>query len=163
MNTFPHIGSISEGTLLTADLIATFSSELGSLTVGTQTDEHFKLIGDCDTWLEQAEEYDDADEPNDTFNADGQDLLAALEDALGELAAPYTYFGTSDGDGACFGFWPSIDSLEEDVRCGEVLKIDAGDEIPTDYFGYVMAVTDHGNVTLFCKSAAQTTEIWSCV
>lgn len=43
---------------------------------------------------------------------DSMYLLEELFDALEECAPEGTYFGTSEGDGACFGFW-AIEDVEE--------------------------------------------------
>ena len=111
------------------------------------------------------------DFPVELEDGDYPDALAALGfvdflcNELDALSAPYTYFGVEDQDGACFGFWPAIDSLEEDARCGdEVIKVNAGDQWPSplpDSVNYIMEVNDHGNVSLY---DAHTLEwIWDCV
>lgn len=93
-------------------------------------------------------------------------------------------------DGADYGFWPSLDSLEEDARyLNGVIKVNEGDEWlrvdPDDSasyilvnggpkghcdpdqhscdqpIDYVMSVSDHGNVTLY--DARTRAIIWSIV
>jgi len=78
------------------------------------------------------------------------------------VSVPYAYWG-NDGYAGAFGLWPAIESLEEDCRAGEVLKVSDLSEIPENYAGLVMHVNDHGNVTLYETSAGEFSEIWSCV
>lgn len=143
----PKIGEISSGTLRPEDLIEVFSRELSSL------DPDNDLVNEATNWVEDSEEWDQ-EEVND--------LIARLTDALQELAPDYVRFGAHEGDGACFGFWADIDALDQAVEDGEVLKINAGDEIPPDWTGPVMEVTDHGNVTYKVPTIVHK-EVWSCV
>ena len=76
-----QVGSISTGTLVTQDLIEAFESEL----------EYLGVPFDCHN-------------PNECDDTDHLDYLTAL---LEEQAPDYCYFGTLEGDGADFGFWPS--------------------------------------------------------
>ncbi len=110
-------------------------------------------------------------EPND------QDWDAAEErqydyEALCSIAdahcPDYCYFGSTDGDGAEIGVWPSLDQLEEDSRevCEPdgVLKMPAGDPFPpTKSCAYVYEVNDHGNATLYRRAGRQWREVWSIV
>lgn len=145
------IGSISHGTMRPIDLVDTFADELRSL----DTEEsHKELIAECDAWLES--DGDDIDEET------GSELVEKLFDALNEFAPSYCYFGASEGDGSDYGFWPSIDSMEEDVRCGDLLKVSDLSEVPASWHGRVMLVNDHGNVTLYEPKTAFV-EVWGCV
>lgn len=183
------IGTISEGTLRPEDLIPAYLYELERLRLtkaeraivrqvqhntNTELTEcggcgayHFKdYHGDCRN--------DDARFPTDEYfdsesaSFDIDELTTILENHVPD----YCYFGTLEGDGACFGVWPSIDSLEEECRNGQVykdnhfkvVKINAGDSFPsTAHAEYVMSVTDHGNVTLYRRSGKRWIEVWSVV
>ena len=97
-----QVGSISSGTLLTADLISAFVSELDYL---TQDQSHAALLDEANKWLEQDEDARDEEE--------GHDLANLLFDALDEHAPPYCYFGAHEGNGSDFGFWPSWECIDE--------------------------------------------------
>ena len=92
-------------------------------------------------------EIDDEDQvtlSEDTFYAN-EELVGELQDALNEIAPPYCYFGTSDGDGACFGFFPCLDmgGVADDLP-----KLDDLADITREHWGEdVLIVNDHGNVT----------------
>ena len=139
------IGSISHGTMREEDLIPTFIDELRLLDPDNET-----LGGILDDIEHRAEE-------DDYFAADtgvaSYDLNETLFEALNEYAPPFCYFGSHPGDGSDYGFWISDESIEEAVCDETIVKIDAGDEWPalTVNTDYVLEVTDHGNMTLFCR------------
>ncbi len=84
-------------------------------------------------------------------------------DHLNEFAPPYLTFGTHEGDGADFGWWPMVEALDEDARYGDVLKVNDLSEIPENYEGDIMLVSDHGNVTYgYHVEGGQFHEVWSC-
>lgn len=93
------------------------------------------------------------------------DILAYLTEDLEELAPDYTYFGASEEDGACFGFWPSIDSVNDDIRYGEIKRLDEvrKGEVEVTVGQYVVDVNDHGNITLYRIEDVELQEAWSCV
>lgn len=144
------LGSVSHATMRPEYLIPAFLTELKS------------LGGKCKTKYQQLENLDrltdaywDSEEPSYD--------LETLFDALNELAPPYVYFGAHEGDGSDYGFWPSIESVEEACRDGEMLKVNDTSEVPEDYTGEVCHVNDHGNMTLYSASNGELTELWSCV
>lgn len=149
----PSFGSVSTGTLKDDDLIGSFVWELEHLYRGHRMPPEVKgLVQAANAWLE------DPEQPDDT------DLVGGLSDALNNLALSYTYFGSLEGDGADFGFWPDIEQLERAAQDGEVLKLDAGDEPPNGYRGEVMYVNDHGNVTFgYIDGRNRFRELWSVV
>ena len=144
----PKLGEISSGTLRTEDLLDTFLQELEYL-----TDKDHDLVSEIEDWHAQGGDWNEEE---------ASEFVARLTDALQELATDYVTFGAHEGDGACFGFWPDIDALERAVFDGEVLKINAGDEIPGDWTGPVMEVNDHGNVTYKVPTIVHK-EVWGCV
>ena len=141
---YAPIGSISTGTLRTKDLLQAFADAL----------EQYESPLSIDSMkaIEEAR----------TVDPDSEDASWLVNEALpnalqNTCTAPYCYFGTLEGDGADFGFWPSIDSLEEE--CSDdaaVLKVSDTSHVPD----YVMHVNDHGNVTLY---SVELKEVWSCV
>lgn len=156
------IGSISSGTMREEDLIPAFLEELKRLTSKTR----FKQI--CAGWVKDVirplEKHEETGEAlcDSWFEDAGYFLNNVLFDALQEFAPPFVYFSSHPGDGADYGFWPDLDSLEENED-ENVLKIDAGDEWPKHAinYDYVAEVNDHGNVTLFDRKTKK--EIWSVV
>jgi len=146
-------GTISRGTLRTEDLLEAFADELDyQVSHGAAVDaEHGDSLRKLAAEARAVDpEHEDADE-----------LVNELQDALHELAPSYAYFGASEGDRSDFGFWPSIDTIEDAVRDGEVTKVNAGDELAED--GEYMIVTDHGNVTYGYVQDGTFHEVWSCV
>ena len=91
-----QLGSISTGTLRTEDLLEAFASTL------QQFNRTHPLLG----------EYLDI-HANDAWDSDkAADLLnEGFFNALQEICPPFVYFGTLEGDGADFGFWPDWDAL----------------------------------------------------
>lgn len=100
---FASIGSICHGTLLTNDLLMTFANELEyhvqrnsvvwSNGQQVERDKLVKLAND-------AREIDpDSDE--------AIDLLNELFEAMNLFAPAGSHFGSHEGDGADFGFWPN--------------------------------------------------------
>jgi hypothetical protein len=142
-----QLGSISTGTLRTEDLLPAFTYTMGELThdpvsnlskypteaMAKLRDEAIHLIGTDQWWTL---------DPEDS-GVDG--LLNDLTDALNELCPPFVYFGTLEGDGADFGFWPDIDGIQEIVNIAEC---DASQGISCPDDGVIIQVSDHGNVTV---------------
>jgi hypothetical protein len=131
------------------DLIPAFASELRDrIAANIETplsDPNRLLLRDCDR-------LSPVDDPS--YAAE---LLNDLFDALNEFAAPYTYFGTNEGDGSDYGYWPDIESAKND--CGYVR---AGDELPRN--NEVLIVNDHGNATCsFVNDAGELTVYWEVV
>lgn len=153
--TYASFGSISTGTLRTADLVDAFAGELADLDADNA---HAALLAECDAWQEFDEDNEDSDAV-DSHASLGDDLVAELGDALNEFAPPYGYFGAHSGDGADFGFWLS-ESFAEDF---DGLKVDDTSEVPADYSGEVLHVNDHGNATLYVADAGKLNEVWAVV
>jgi len=160
-NETPGLGSVSSGTMRVQDLIPAFMGVLEQYApekAETLKDDHDEIFA----WLDADEDEQD----NEPDVADDADIFLneSLWDALSELAPPFVYFGSNPGDGADYGFWPSIESIDEAARFQDgLIKVSAGDEWPEDLDGidYVAEVNDHGNITLFDANTEE--EIWSAV
>lgn len=155
---YAQIGVTSEGTLRTEDLLEAFADELCSLIRqnkgrrGLDLPGKRSLLKAVDRFLER--ENDDSDAWQDAADAWLNSLTFALED----FAPPYAYFGTLEGDGACFGFWPEYENAARD---GELPKFE---EVPGDFRGDCLIVNDHGNVTCgHVGPNGKFTEYWSVV
>lgn len=171
---FARIGEVSSATLRTEDLLSAFSSTLEDcITVNgaflslpensPMRDRLVKLLSESqDAWTEDGTELQDED--------NAAELVTELQDALNEFAAPYVTFGSHEGDGACFGFWPDVNSAREDVG---FVSSKTQDEPDRNYRGEWLHVSDHGNATLyvrednstdaFAKDGSVDREIWSVV
>lgn len=166
---YAPLGEVPSGTMRTEDLIPAFLDVL----MMHAPARYAELSADEPTWGDADDDY-----------ADPEDASAWLNDvlwpAMEELAPPFAYFGASEGDGACYGYWPDIDGLEQAARWNDdVVKVNwsefqavtIGDLHAVAYVkdgqlaladvSYVMGVTDHGNVTLY--DARTDAEIWSVV
>lgn len=158
----PSIGSISSGTLDTADLLDAFAAELEYIVVRNadawcsdagraQRDGYMALIGD-------AQEVDCDEDPE---RAD--ELLDELQSALDLFAPDYAYFGAHPGDGAEFGYW-LMDDWQSAMNGDGVVIVEDSSEIPEGYAGLACVINDHGNATLLAIDAAgDSRELWSVV
>lgn len=145
------IGAVSEATLRVEDLLPVLAEELER----TYNRQGTKIPRRHRELIEAA---------SDTDSEYAEHVLDELYYALNELAPPYVYFGGTDSDPACIGWWPDFFALGEDIRSGEVPQLGVGDLPPKDYSGFVVEVTDHGNVSLVeYKSGRYVREVWGCV
>lgn len=177
---FAPIGEIPSSTLRTEDLLSGFSSTLESLILINgdfySRPENFQardrlsaLVGEAqDAWNEDGETLTDPDRASE--------LVDELTDALQEFAAPYCVFWAHLGDGACFGFWPDIESAKESAgfvsvkshRDAAALGIETDPDDCShphpDFRGEWLHVNDHGNCTLYVREEnGKDREIWSVV
>jgi len=91
---------VSEGTLKTSDLIEAFAGFI----------ENHRF--DHADWFDLHSALADYFEGH--LNDEQQDyLLEDLRTVMEDIAGPNVYFGTAEGDGACFGFWPLPEEEKE--------------------------------------------------
>jgi hypothetical protein len=156
MKKYASIGSISSGTMREEDLIPSFLWELKQLVSKTK---YAKVISGWKRSVINPLDNDEELTPEWYENA-SYFLNDVLFDALQECAPPFVYFSSHPGDGADYGFWPDMDSLNESEN---VLKVEAGTTWPKEVksYDYVAEVSDHGNVTLYDRRTKK--ELWSCV
>lgn len=145
---YANIGTVSYGTLRDEDLIESFASELASLYryTNTRMPPHVKKL------LAEVDGLDFDGEDDDGPETHGE-IVNELMQELEHFAPPFGYFGSSEGDGADFGFWISPDAIRDAIHDGDLLVQDDGrggrqDEIPLSYTGLVYHVSDHGNESL---------------
>jgi hypothetical protein len=130
------VGSVISGTLRSKDLLRTLAVELEALdTEGRYTG----LVAESRSV--------------DAGSDDVHEVLSELEDALGEFALPYCYFGAHPDDAADFGYWPDWDAIETDRRDG---TLPSGDELPAGGAAspYYLHISDHGNAELYAWDSA---------
>lgn len=145
-----NIGTVSSGTMREEDLIPSLVYELSRQKPLKRA--HRKLVKEIESRMNQ-EEYYESEEAS-------YDLNERLFDALDAYAPAYFYFGSHPGNGSDYGFWLS-EGFEDDF---DGLKVDDLAEIPKDYYGEILVVNDHGNMSLYNRSRNnRLTEIWSIV
>jgi hypothetical protein len=113
-------------------LIEAFAGELEWLSNTDRTDDESKLLVEADAW--------DEDSEGDLI---GSGIVNDLIDALEARAPAYCYFGSLEGDGADFGFWPVMESIEELTHVADPSEVEKhlGEDC--------VFVNDHGNVTVY--------------
>lgn len=148
------IGPVSEGTLRTQDLLDTLGYKLSRV---AENDEDKQFADQCAEMSKKLE--DGLLGPY----ADPKEMLQDLMDKLGEYVPAYCYFGANEGDGACFGVWPDIEAVEDDVHAAEILKVSDLSEAEGIDADTVVVVNDHGNVALYKRQEGELKLEWDCV
>jgi hypothetical protein len=138
------IGSISHSTHLTVDLLSAFADELDRLETDTV------IVAEARAVLT----LNDAGWSDLVNSENASDLVIALQDALSEHAPLYCYFGTHEGDGSDFGFWPDLGAIED------LPKVSDPSEVENHLGEACVYVNDHGNVTVYGTDGSV---IWDCV
>jgi hypothetical protein len=145
------LGSISTGTLRTEDLLSAFVDTLERLS-DSKADR--KLAKQGRKALSRLVRTGDDEQ--------AEYIREELFDRLNELAPPYVYFGSTEGDGADIGFFPSWDSIEEDRRTGELSSGEETSEA-AEIGSLFLTVSDHGNAELYRHTADGWESLWSVV
>jgi hypothetical protein len=132
------LGSVSHGTLRNQDLIESFSSKLEW------------LEGPDDDLVLEAKAVDTLFSFGWTEiygTEEASCLMEALMEALNEHAPAYCYFGTHEGDGSDFGFWPCIQMIDELPRVSDPAEVEKMSED-------CVYVNDHGNMTVYGRDGS---------
>lgn len=159
------LGTISEGTLRPEDLIPAYLSALEGLRLTKAERATVRLA------QRECKRYASPVSNNSVYSLefDDLDLVGDLTAILESHVPDYAYFGTLEGDGACFGVWANIELLEEDARDATVIKTDGPptrvSALPSGLRArtHWMSVSDHGNVTLYRRAGNRWIEVWSVV
>ena len=148
-----NIGTLIHGTLRNEDLIPAFTSELAYLSDG----QHPLLteINEYDVLQKRLSYSEDISLESQQDIA--SDLVNDLIDALNDYAPAHTYFGTLEGDGSDFGFWPDADSFEDCRIVGTPTDSEITMDLDCEIY---IHINDHGNVTTYDLNR---NEIWSVV
>ena len=133
-----QLGSISHGTLRTQDLLPVFLETLTALGGDVPSDLECGAHIEYLNWPGPGTTACDED---DKFWSSEEAMwdMEALTDGLNNLCPPFVYFGTLEGDGSDFGFWPNYDGMTES-------NIEGLDEFEAD--GAIVKYTGNGNVTV---------------
>jgi len=145
----PELGTIIHATMRPEDLIPAFMDALKEY-----NPERVVHFGDVD--------FDDIEQWVEDHPEEASWTLEDLFNYLEEVAPPFCYFGSKEGDGSDYGFWLSTDSVEQARVDGE---LPSGGEIPdpsTVKEGQFLQVSDHGNATLYVLRP-QWFEAWGIV
>jgi len=158
-----QLGSISTGTLRQQDLLSAFAQKLSSL----ESTRFYAEVGPDSLELYHGSELvrqapamlNALDNTTAVSNPYVAEYLDWLTDALQEYCPPFIYFGTLEGDGADFGFWPDMDSLGEAMQRMGMARGESDEERLEDD-GVIVQVSDHGNVTVMDM---ERNALWSVV
>ena len=152
-----QLGSISTGTLRTEDLLPAFAYTLGALAHNPISNTSvFKSESMAEIWQGAI---DIINTPDD-IHLDIHEVIDELQDALQEYCPTFVYFGTLEGDGADFGFWPDRDALDEALTRHDVPDPDRDGCQVLEDDGVIVQISDHGNVTVM---DLERNVIWSVV
>jgi len=145
----------SKGTLRTVDLCLALGTELEALHLSKA---ERATVRACLKLARAFDEYRDeayADEYHDAYEE-----LTIIADSH---CPPYCYYGSSEGDGACIGVWPDVNSVMEAVRDGDIARMDEDGFAPEGWQGLAVEASDHGNVTLYDVRGKKYTKVWAVV
>jgi hypothetical protein len=149
------LGIISEGTLRVQDLLPSYLDVFRSLGGRLSRADANKLRRIIDR-------FDTDDETSEDVETAGE-FLDELTERL-ECAAPeFCYFGTTAGDGACFGFFLMADWAQLAKDDG-IPIVGCTSEVPKDANACI-TVSDHGNATYYVRKSSRSKwrEVWSVV
>ena len=140
-----QLGSISTGTLRTQDLLPVFLETFIALGGNVPSDLE---CGAYIEYLNWPNPETTACNEDDKFwdSEDAMWDMEALTNGLNNLCPPFVYFGTLEGDGADFGFWPDMEALNEAMQ-NMGMASESDEEILAEE-GVIVQVSDHGNVTV---------------
>ena len=140
-----QLGSISTGTLRPEDLIPAFNNALTQIHDGHYCDIDEMMNDEAGNAAEFGKQ-----PSNDELQ---RRVVDRLMDELQDACPPFVYFGTHEGDGADFGFWPDMDRIEEEI--GTTIQIASSlSDFQAEHCwtladdGVIVNVSDHGNVTV---------------
>ena len=135
-----QFGPVSSDTLKTEHLMPVFVNELLNIDPDNQFGNYLWAKyseleeGDDDYWKSEEADFD----------------LSELIDELNDVCdIPYVYFGSSEGDGACFGYFVNRESVMDDVRYGELVKVSDLDIVKSDFTGLVLLETKNYDCSLY--------------
>jgi hypothetical protein len=118
LGSWKYEGSVSSGTMRNADLIPTFLGILHELDQARYDDitERYHDVIVCQECVKLACPYPNececAERCDGRYETEAADYcIEALFEALQWAAAPGYTFGSSEGDGACYGFWWGAENM----------------------------------------------------
>jgi hypothetical protein len=147
-------GTVSHGTLRTADLIDSLGGELERLVFMSGAyfaapENHMerdRLLAVAFDAFETLNE--DGSEVAEGKDEEAQDCLTELFDALSTFAPAYSDFCACPGDGSDFGFWPDVDAARDNVEFTSTTEQEYPD---AEFRGEWLHVNERGNCTLYVR------------
>lgn len=146
------IGTVSEGTLRSEDMLSSFF-------------DAYKLVDGV-----KARKWERDNVNVDMLACDDvytylSELVDDLQDILGEYVPDYCYFGNTEGDGADFGCGIDTRAIDDAVHDGTMVKLDdTAKYVWSCEVDHVLLVNDHGNMTMFrVDHHKKLRECWACV
>ena len=141
------IGTVSEGTLRSEDLIPVFLGEIEQLMKEyIDADQDVVL---AQSIISEGKEIMSKYEQEESIDEEvASEVCTELMDTLNSLCPAYIYFGSLEGDGSDFGFWPDWESIRRDMEEGEVVESGKNGECVVVNDGTRFEVNDHGNITI---------------
>lgn len=155
---YAPLGTVSPGTMRPEDSIPAFLDCAEGLRLSREDRKTVARIRRDSNAALWADEHSQEVTGYWTLKAD--DDANTLFDILENYAPPYCYFGAHEGDGADYGFWVRHESLEDDIRSGDIWRDpDDGSSMPGVSL-YRLVISDHGNMTLYHRNGR---EVWAVV
>lgn len=156
------IGEVTESTE-SQELVPDLMAELARQVKGKRGEtarEHRELLRDVQKRMDADHSVDEVRDYFDTEEA-GRDIEALIQ-ALDMYSAPYFRFDVDDTNVQkdVYGYWLQWYVVRDDF---DGLKVADLADVPANYRGEVLMVNDHGNMTLYVKTARKFVEVWAVV
>lgn len=154
------IGTISSGTLRPEDLIPAYADALSGIRLSAHDRQQVRSI---------VREYEQCAALGDTDETLNDDLVDELRMIAENYVPAYCYVGSTDGDGAEIGVWPSWEAIDDDARSSNTgsiaraSKTHTARELAHHGQDYALEVNDHGNTTLYRRAGRRWVECWAVV
>jgi hypothetical protein len=139
---YPEIGTVSHGTMRPQDLIPAFLSVIETFDPDKEAELARSIPWDRENGGLLPREDSEWWESDDCSCLLNDDIFEAMQ----AIAPPFCYFGSTEGDGSDYGFWPIVPEPFEDSD-NDIERCDELPENPTR--DYALVVSDHGNATLY--------------
>ena len=146
------IGEYTSGTLRSIDLLDALAYELSKVKL---TRQERSKVNRALSLVKKYDEYTD-----DSYDIKYAELYEELTYIADNHTAPYTYYGSTEGDGACIGVWIDREYIESDIHDDELISVD---DTPKGYTGLAIDYSDHGNMTLYMYNNGRRREVWAIV
>lgn len=150
---FFRVGEYSSGTLRVQDIAESFIYEARKVRLSRDERNKVRRMESLVRRFDGLSE----DELGTLDYMVNEDIPAIIE----AHSLPYTYYGSTEGDGALIGVWPDYESARFATEEDYILPYHL--DVPS-YRGLLLEVNERGNVTLWeRKNSRDLVEVWSLV